>query len=95
MSTKYVVHVNREFISHNTKNPELNLPVWIVRRGRSGNSRYAHSVKMLGDVVAVQSAKPLSCGAKAWIECSDVELENEVDYATVRAKIVEAKMKLH
>ena len=65
------IHVNQHIIRANKKNNESN-PVLTVKRGKSNN--YAHEVKILGPSKVVYSPdKPLSCGAKVWIET-----ENEV-----------------
>ena len=65
------IHVNQHIIRANKKNNESN-PVLTVKRGKSNN--YAHEVEILGPSKVVYSPdKPLSCGAKVWIET-----ENEV-----------------
>ena len=65
------IHVNQHVIRANKKNNESN-PVLTVKRGKSNN--YAHEVEILGPSKVVYSPdKPLSCGAKVWIET-----ENEV-----------------
>lgn len=68
---KTVIHVNQHKIRSNTKNNE-NAPVITVKNYKSNT--YAHEVEILdkdGEVAArvVHSQdKPLSCGARVWIE---------------------------
>ena len=65
------IHVNQHIIRANKKNNESN-PVLTVKRVK--NNDYAHEVEILGPSKVVYSPdKPLSCGAKVWIET-----ENEV-----------------
>lgn len=68
------IHVNQHVIRANKKNNENN-PVLTVKRGKSND--YAHEVEILGPSKIVYSPdKPLSCGAKVWIETkSDVLLK--------------------
>jgi hypothetical protein len=60
------IHVNQHIIKRNAKTGERE-PVITVKQGR--NNTYAHSVQILGPSIIVYSPdKPLSCGAKVWIE---------------------------
>jgi hypothetical protein len=60
------IHINQHIIRSNHKTGERN-PVITVKEGR--NNTYAHSVQVNGPSVVVYSPdKPLSCGAKVWIE---------------------------
>lgn len=60
------VHVNQHVIRANAKTGENN-PVFTIKRGKTNT--YAHKVKVLGEMELVYSPhKPLSCGAKVWIE---------------------------
>jgi hypothetical protein len=60
------IHVNQHVIKRNAKTGE-NEPVITVKRGRSNT--YAHAVEILGPSTVIYSPdKPLSCGAKVWIE---------------------------
>jgi len=60
------IHVNQHIIKRNAKTGERE-PVITVKQGR--NNTYAHSVEILGPSTMVYSPdKPLSCGAKVWIE---------------------------
>jgi hypothetical protein len=69
------IHVNQAVIRSNHKTGS-NAPVLTVKSGRS--NRYAHAVEILGPsrvVYAGQGSgrKPLSCGARVWIE-TDAEV---------------------
>jgi len=65
------IHVNQHIIKRNAKTGERE-PVITVKQGR--NNTYAHSVQILGPSIMVYSPdKPLSCGAKVWIE-TDAEV---------------------
>jgi len=60
------IHVNQHKIRPNAKHG-TNEPVLTVKQGRT--NRYAHSVAILGHSHVVYSPdKPLSCGAKVWIQ---------------------------
>tara|TARA_R100000742_G_C4232576_1_gene53831 strand:+ start:332 stop:550 length:219 start_codon:yes stop_codon:yes gene_type:complete len=60
------IHVNQHKIRSNKKNG-LNEPVITVKTYKSND--YAHEVTILGESKVVYSpTKPLSCGAKVWIE---------------------------
>ena len=70
---KAIIHVNRAIIAANNKNGTDD-PAIIVRtyKGSTNHKR----VQINGPATFVQSMdKPLSCGAKVWVECdfSDVE----------------------
>lgn len=63
---KTIVHVNQHKIRANVKNRTCE-PVLTVKSGRSNN--YAHEVKIEGPCVVKYSPdRPLSCGARVWIE---------------------------
>jgi len=63
---KTKIHVNQHVIKKNSKTGERN-PVLTVKSGSS--NIYAHRVEILGPSFVVYSPdKPLSCGAKVWIE---------------------------
>ena len=70
------IHVNQHVIKANAKNGENN-PVFTIKQG--GKNTYAHSVKVHGEMELVYSPdKPLSCGAKVWIETrGDIELDGK------------------
>ncbi len=60
------IHVNQHKIRSNKKN-NLNEPVITVKTSKSNT--YAHNVDILGPAKVIYSPnKPLSCGAKVWIE---------------------------
>jgi len=64
---KSIIHVNQHHIKHNAKNPDKRKPVLTVKRGKQ--NYYADEVKFsAGASVVYRPDKPLSCGAKVWIE---------------------------
>ena len=72
------IHVNQHVIKANAKNGEIN-PIFTVKQG--GKNTYAFNVKVKGEMELVYSPdKPLSCGAKVWIETrGDIELDKPSD----------------
>lgn len=69
----YRVHINSNRIKSNKKN-DTNEPVVTVRKGQKVIG-YGHEVVIHGpSKVVYQPEKPLSCGAKVWIE-TDAEVE--------------------
>ena len=63
---KTIVHVNQHVIKANGKSGERNPPL-TVKTYKSND--YAHEVHINGPSKVVYSPdKPLSCGAKVWIE---------------------------
>jgi len=70
------IHVNQHKIRSNKKY-NLNEPVITVKTSKSNT--YGHQVKILGPSKVVYSPdKPLSCGAKVWIETeAEVKISNE------------------
>ncbi len=63
---KTIIHVNQHVIKANAKSGERN-PVLTVKTYKS--NVYAHEVVIDGPSKVVYSPdKPLSCGAKVWIE---------------------------
>jgi len=70
---KTIIHVNQHEIKKNTKNGTDN-PVLTVKTYK--NNIYAKEVIIKGDSKIVYSAdKPLSCGARVWIETqAEVEI---------------------
>ena len=63
---KTIVHVNQHIIKRNGKTGERN-PVITVKTYRS--NEYANEVLITGGCKVIYSPdKPLSCGAKVWIE---------------------------
>lgn len=69
---KTIVHVNQHIIKRNSKTGERE-PVLTVKTYK--DNTYATQVRIDGPCVVVYSPdKPLSCGAKVWIETeSNVE----------------------
>jgi hypothetical protein len=66
---KTIVHVNQHVIKKNAKTG-ANEPVLTVKTYK--DNRYAHEVRVKGESRIVYSAdKPLSCGARVWIETED------------------------
>lgn len=60
------IHVNQHAIKRNKKDGN-NLPVISVKT--YNKNRYAHNVEILGPSKVIYSPeKPLSCGARVWIE---------------------------
>lgn len=70
---KTIIHVNQHEVKANSKN-KTNNPVLTVKTYKE--NIYAHEVIIKGDSKVVYSPdKPLSCGAKVWIETqSEVEI---------------------
>ena len=65
------IHINQHVIKSNHKNDRKD-PVITVKTYNSNT--YAHEVKILGESKVIYSPdKPLSCGAKVWIE-TDAEV---------------------
>ena len=66
---KTIVHVNQHIIKRNSKTGERN-PVITVKTYRSNQN--ANEVLITGDCKVIYSPdKPLSCGAKVWIETTE------------------------
>lgn len=71
---KTIIHVNQHVIKDNSKN-NLNNPVLTCKTYKSNN--YAHEAIIYDDngkevaKVIYSSHKPLSCGAKVWIETNN------------------------
>lgn len=73
MGSKAIIHVNRHHIAANGKDGGAR-PVYTVKQ--NGRTTYAHAVDIRGTVRMIdpRTTKPLSCGAKAWIEVVDGEV---------------------
>jgi hypothetical protein len=69
------IHINQHKIRSNKKN-NTNEPVITVKTSKSND--YAHEVKIEGPSKVIYSPdKPLSCGARVWIETDEkVVLDN-------------------
>ena len=75
------IHVNQHVIRRNMKRQDgLYEPPITVKEGKANT--YCYAVEVLGDSKVVYSPnKPLSCGAKVWIETdSPVVLTTEATY---------------
>ena len=77
MKTK--IHINQHVIKSNHKNNKKD-PVITVKTYKSNN--YGHQVDILGPSKVIYSPdKPLSCGAKVWIETdSEVIVIPDIPY---------------
>lgn len=74
------IHVNQHIIKKNSKTAER-APVITVKQGK--NNTYGHSVQILGPSTVIYSPdKPLSCGAKVWIETESEVIVNELQPGT-------------
>jgi hypothetical protein len=63
---KTIIHVNQHVVKANTKNG-TNDPVLTIKTYKTNN--YAHAVEIKGPSKIMYSPnKPLSCGAKVWVE---------------------------
>ena len=74
---KHIIHVNQHVIKRNTKTGERN-PVLTVKSYK--DNQYAHEVRIDGPcVIRYSPDKPLSCGARVWIETeSPVEVRQAI-----------------
>jgi len=64
------IHINQHNIRHNAKNPDDLKPVVTVKTSLSNTKGFSATVQ--GQCKVVYSPdKPLSCGAKVWIETKD------------------------
>ena len=72
---KAKIHVNQQNIQWNAKNMGDRRPVITVKTYKS--NEYANSVEISGPSRVVYSPdKPLSCGAKVWIECEYEDIQS-------------------
>jgi hypothetical protein len=63
---KTIIHVNQHVVRANAKNGTKD-PVLTVKTYK--DNKYAHEVEIKGESKVVYSPdKPLSCGARVWIE---------------------------
>jgi len=63
---KTIIHVNQHVVKANTKNGTHD-PVLTIKTYKTNN--YAHAVEIKGPSKIMYSPnKPLSCGAKVWVE---------------------------
>ena len=67
------IHINQHNIKHNNKNPDDRKPVMTVKHSR-GNAK-GDFVQINGPSFVMYSPeKPLSCGARVWIQ-TEAEVE--------------------
>jgi len=80
------IHVNQHVIKANAKYGENN-PVFTIKQG--GKNTYAYNVKVVGEMELVYSPhKPLSCGAKVWIETKgNIEVDSKILSASASSTI--------
>ena len=80
------IHVNQHVIKANAKYGENN-PVFTIKQG--GKNTYAFNVKVVGEMELVYSPdKPLSCGAKVWIETKgNIEVDSKILSASASSTI--------
>lgn len=85
---KSIIHVNQQVIAWNRKH-NLTLPPITVKQG--GKTQYCNSVDITGASQLVSRPhKPLSCGARIWIETeSPVVLEGVITWKKLKEKINE------
>ncbi len=87
---KKIIHVNQHHIKYNAKN-DIKKPVLTIKSGKE--NCYANEIEILGPSKVIYSPdKPLSCGAKVWIE-TDAEIlyKDKVKYSDI-AKLIVKKM---
>ncbi len=91
---KTIIHVNQRIIKQNHKTGD-NEPVLTVKTYKT--NKYAHEVSILGPSKVVYSpSKPLSCGARVWIETeSEVEIKDDVMRRSKAHRLVDALAKLN
>jgi hypothetical protein len=91
-----IIHVNRGLIDSNRKN-KTSSPVLTVKTGDT--NIYCNRVDILDDnnnvvaSVVYSPDKPLSCGAKVWIETNS-NIKTDVTLTPAEAKIANGKSKL-
>ncbi len=74
------VYINRHVVAANQKSGARNPPITILRR--KAQREYALEVELIGTARVVYSPnKPLSCGARVWIECDEAQAINPVAIA--------------
>jgi len=80
------IHVNQHVIKANAKYGENN-PVFTIKQG--GKNTYSHNVRVVGEMELVYSPhKPLSCGAKVWIETrGDIKVDGKILSASASSTI--------
>ena len=75
---KTIVHVNQHAIKRNAQAAPGATPEPVLTVKTYKDNRYAHSVELTGPSRVVYSPdKPLSCGARVWIETDAPVLVND------------------
>jgi hypothetical protein len=72
------IHINQHNIKHNAKNPDDVLPVITVKTSKSNTKGFSATINGACRVV-YSPDKPLSCGAKVWIETKDTVVVDQGD----------------
>jgi hypothetical protein len=81
-----IIHVNQHIIKANTKNG-TNLPALTVKTYKTNVN--CHTAEILGPSVVVHSPhKPLSCGARVWIETEAEVVCTVEDYPEIEDEVV-------
>jgi hypothetical protein len=63
------IHINRHTMTRNWKENTFKEAIGVeYHEGGKKKKAYAHDVLVAGPTRIIQSQKPLSCGAKCWIE---------------------------
>lgn len=76
------VYINRHVVAANQKSGARNPPITILRP--KAQREYALEVELIGTARVVYAPdRPLSCGARVWIECDEAMA---IDPVPVRAK---------
>ena len=74
----HFIHVDQHAVKANHKDPSLDLPVFTVKRGKSGRAVKARHVRILGpaELVYAGPGQPpiLSCGARV-VLCTNSAVE--------------------
>ena len=74
------IHINQHKIRSNKKN-KVNEPVITIKTSK--NNYYVDEVEVKGSCkVMYKPDKPLSCGAKVWIETTDEVIMKSDDFLT-------------
>jgi hypothetical protein len=78
------VYINRHVVAANQKSGERNPPITIYRQGKR---EYALAVEIIGSSRVVYSPdRPLSCGARVWIEAEDARVDDAAFYERLAAR---------
>ena len=77
---KKIIHINQHKIRSNKKN---NTNEQVITVKTSKHNYYVDEVEVKGSCkVVYKPDKPLSCGAKVWIETSDEVIMKDNDFVT-------------